>query len=217
MKRLPALSGIADEDQRRLRFLVTAHQLTGVERHNRLLDGARQENSAEHSWHVGICAMVLAPVVAAHVDLGRVLELLTVHDLVEIEVGDVPVYDEPARAQMVEVERAAAAQMFASVPGGEALLERWREFEAASSDEGRFARAVDRLQPMLLHWAGGGVVWREKRIPRSRLEGFVGVIADFWPPLGSLAEAIVRDAARRGDLIDDLPGRDVADVRCNRH
>jgi putative hydrolase of HD superfamily len=194
------LHGAEPEHQVLVSFLALAHGLTAVDRLNRLLDGSRQENSAEHSWHVGLCALVLAPHLAPELDIGRVLEILTIHDLVEIEVGDVPIYDTAARATQEAAERAAALRLFPNLPYGSRLLALWEDFEGATSDEARYARAIDRLQPMLIHWAGGGRVWRERGTRRETLDGLVALAGAFWPPVGRLAEAIIADAARRGDL-----------------
>lgn len=196
------LDGLAvDDDLRnRLRFVVSAHKLTAVERMNRLLDGSRAETTAEHSWHLVLCAMVLAPEFAPRVNLERVLKMLAIHDLVELEVGDIPLYEHARRSAAVKRELLAAERVFAGFPGGPAMLRMWREFERASTNEARFARAIDRLQPMLLHWAGGGLVWREHGRDRQTLDGFVQKIGELWPPLEPLAMAIITNAASHGDF-----------------
>jgi putative hydrolases of HD superfamily len=199
MERLDGLE-VENDVRDRVRFLVFAHRLTEIERVNVLLDGSRPETSAEHSWHLALCATVLAREFAPQVNLERVLKMVAIHDLVEIEVGDVPLYEETRRAAAAQAERGAAHRIFAGFPDGPDLLELWREFDEAASDEARFARAIDRLQPMLLHWAGGGLVWREHGRTRETLDGFVGKIEEFWPPLAALAAAIVADAARHGDF-----------------
>jgi len=190
--------------RRQLDFLLTAHLLTGVTRVNRLLDGSRGESSAEHSWHLALMAVVLAADEAPGVDLGRVLTMLLIHDLVEVEAGDVPIYDEQRRLDIVAVEEQAAARLFARLPAaqGGGLLELWHEFEAAETDEARFARAVDRLQPLLLHWASDGAAWAERRITATQERGLMAVIEQFWPSLGPVADGLIADAHRRGLLAD---------------
>ena len=194
------LEPVDTESSALLAFLAGAHGLTSVERLNRLIDDSRPETSAEHSWHVALCALVLAPHVAPDVDLGHVLEMLAVHDLVEIEVGDVPIYDSAARAAVALKESAAAPVLFDRLPEGARLLRLWEEFEAAESDEARYARAVDRLQPLLLHWAGGGKVWRRNAISRGKVDALVRLATDFWEPVGRLAAAVVAQAGERGDF-----------------
>ena len=191
------------EERRRLGFLVAAHGLTSVVRLNRLLDGSRGETSAEHSWHLALTALVLHPTVAPEVDLLAVLEMLLVHDVVEVDAGDVPIYDAVARAAAVAGEEAAATRLFGLLPAdqGRRIREAWDAFEAAATPEARFARAVDRLQPILIHWAGDGAVWRERGVTVGQERELMGLVAGFWPPLGPFAEALVDDAIRRGMLL----------------
>jgi putative hydrolase of HD superfamily len=191
-----------DDARRRLRFLVTALGLTSVTRVNRLLDGSRGETSAEHSWHLALAAVVLGAGTADGVDLAHVVAMLLVHDLVEIDAGDVPIYDAHARAAAAEGEERAAARLFGLLPPEEAeeQLALWREFEAAESPEARFARALDRLQPILVHWAGDGAAWIERGITEAQERELVAVVEEHWAPLAPLASALVDDAARRGLL-----------------
>ena len=200
--RLNALS-LSESDRNRLDFLVAAHGLTAVQRLNRLVDGSRSETSAEHSWHLALTAFVLHDYAGPTVQLERVLQMLLVHDIVEVDAGDVPIYDEPGRTEVVEVEARAARRLFGLLPEPDASahLALWREFEAAETDDARFARALDRLQPVLVHWAGGGAVWRERRITELQERGLLELIAELWPPLMSLAGAIIDDAVARGMLV----------------
>jgi putative hydrolase of HD superfamily len=185
-------------------FLVTAHGLTLVERVNRLLDGSRSETSAEHSWHLALTALVLAPEHGPQLDLEQVLTMLLVHDLVEVDAGDVPIYDTQAREAIEEVERAAAQRLFGLLPPeqGERLRAAWDAFEAAATPEARFARAVDRMQPMLVHWAGDGAAWAQRGITVAQERAFVEMITAWWPSLGPVAAAIVDDAVERGMLVE---------------
>jgi putative hydrolase of HD superfamily len=188
--------------RQQLEFLVTAHGLTAVTRLNRLLDGSRGETSAEHSWHLALTAVVLAGEHAPEVDLGRVVAMLTIHDLVEIEAGDVPIYDEQARIDVLVDEERAAARLFGLLPAPQAgqLLQLHHEFEAAQTQEARFAKAIDRLQPLLLHWAGDGDVWRDRKVTVDRERRLMAAIGEYWPSLAGIAEALIDDAHRRGML-----------------
>lgn len=193
-----------------LDFLLAAHGLTSVARLNRLLDDSRGESSAEHSWHLALAAVVLAPRVAPGVDLARVVEMLLLHDLVEVEAGDVPIYDEQARLDVVAAEQAAAVRIFARLPDpeGARLLALWQEAEDVRTDDARFAKALDRLQPLLLHWAGDGSVWAQRGVTVELERRLMGVIEDYWPALGPVAAALIDDAAERGLLAS---GGSVAD------
>jgi putative hydrolase of HD superfamily len=201
-ERLSALK-IPEADRARLAFLVEAHALTNVRRLNRVLDGSRSETSAEHSWHLALTAVMLKEYAGPTVALERVVEMLLVHDVVEVDAGDVPVYDTAARLAVAELEVRAADRLFALLPEPDAAHYRalWGEFEAAETDDARFARALDRLQPILVHWAGGGAVWRERGTTIADERRLLEVIEQFWPPLTPLASAITEDALERGMLI----------------
>jgi 5'-deoxynucleotidase YfbR-like HD superfamily hydrolase len=197
-----AALAVSEAVRRQFDFLVTAHRLTGVSRVNRLTDGSRAENSAEHSWHLALMAMVLAAEHAPGVDLGRVLSMLVIHDLVEVEAGDVPIYDEQVRLAAAVAEDTAAVALFGRLPAeqGDALLALWREFEAAGTAEARFAKAVDRLQPLLMHCASDGTAWAERGITAVQERRLMAVIERYWPSLGPLADSLITDAHQRGYL-----------------
>lgn len=127
-------------------------------RHNPLADGSRRENDAEHMWHLTVMALVLAEHAEEPVDLLRVLTAVALHDVVEIDAGDVLLYDDDARVAAAAGERAAAERIFGLLPADQAgqLRGLWEEFEARTSADARFAAAVDRLQPLLLNAAAGG-------------------------------------------------------------
>jgi len=154
-----------------LSFLVEADQLKNVLRRTLLTSGARQENSAEHSWHLALCAVVLEEYAAEPVDLLRAMKMLVVHDLVEIDAGDTFAYDTAANSSKLERERAAAGRIFGMLPPDLAgqLRAQWDEFEAHATPEARFAHAVDRIQPFLqnLHTEGG--TWRLYRPTRAQV------------------------------------------------
>ncbi len=197
---------IADADQARLTFLVAAHALTDVQRLNRVLDGSRAETSAEHSWHLALSAVMLREHAGPTVAIDRVVQMLLIHDVVEVDVGDVPVYDTAGRLAIAELEDRAADRLFALLPEPDASSFRtlWGEFESAETDDARFARALDRMQPLLVHWAGGGAVWRERGTTVEDERRLLAGIEQYWPPLSPLATAIIEDAVERGMLVDSL-------------
>ncbi|HTP15562.1 MAG TPA: HD domain-containing protein [Streptosporangiaceae bacterium] len=186
-----------------IRFAAEAGLLKGVLRQTMLTRPARRENSAEHSWHLGIMALALAEYAPADTDLGRVIAMLLVHDLVEIDAGDLFVYaDEEQQAQQRTAERAAADRIFALLPGGQAASLRglWDEFEERATHEARFARALDRLQPMLANLEAGGGTWREHGVTADQVLAKAWLIEDGSKTLGSYARELVRQAVRRGIL-----------------
>jgi putative hydrolases of HD superfamily len=187
----------------RLRFLREADQLKGVLRQSSILDGTRKENSAEHSWHLALMAQVLGGYAPPGTDLSRVTAMLLIHDLVEIDAGDLFVYaDAAAQARQEAAEHAAAGRIFALLPAGQAqeLRALWDEFEERRTPEARFARALDRLQPMLANYYLGGGTWQAHGVPASRVLEKVALIEDGSPALGDFARELVESAVRQGFL-----------------
>lgn len=185
-------------------FVLELDRLKQVLRQTVLLDGSRQENSAEHSWHLAVMALVLAEHAAGPLDLCRVLQMLLVHDVVEIDAGDVFVYDASARAQQAEREHAAAERIFGLLPADQAegLRALWAEFEARQTPEARFARALDRLQPLLHNWRTRGITWRRHGVSAPQVLAVNGVIADGAPALWAYAQRLIADAMSQGFLAD---------------
>ncbi|WP_416368379.1 HD domain-containing protein [Tritonibacter mobilis] len=164
----------------RLAFLSEADRLKSVLRASRIASGARYENSAEHSWHIMLYGWILAPHSLSEVDVSRVLKILLLHDLVEIDAGDVPIHsklDAAALRQIEETEKAAAERIFGLLPDAQAkdCLMVWQEFEAAQSADAVFAKSIDRVQPVLLNIATGGGSWVAYDVTLPQLETRVGV------------------------------------------
>ena len=162
-------------------FLMEADRLKQVLRATTLADGSRRENSGEHSWHVALYAMVLADHAPEGVDLARVIRMLILHDLVEIDVGDVPIHSANGEAHgsaaVAEAEARAADRIFGLLPPdiGADFRATWEEFEAGESAEARFAKSLDRVQPVLHNLASGGGTWIEYDVSFDQLEARVGV------------------------------------------
>ncbi len=179
--------------ERQLSFLREIDQLKRVLRMTPLLDRSRRENSAEHSWHLAMYALILAEHAAAPVDVLRVVKMLLVHDIVEIDAGDAPLHDAAARAGQAEREQAAARRIFSLLPPAQAaeLRALWDEFEAGASDDARFARSLDRLQPLLHNTATGGGTWVDGRVSEEQ------VMARYGPAIQGGAPALWAEAASR--------------------
>jgi putative hydrolase of HD superfamily len=192
---------------RQARFLREADQLKGVLRQSSILDGSRKENSAEHSWHLALMALVLRDYAPPGTDLNRVTAMLLIHDLVEIDAGDLFVYaDAAAQARQEAAEQAAADRLFTLLPPGQGpeLRGLWDEFEERRTPEARFARALDRLQPMLANYYLGGGTWQEHGVGAGQVLDKVALIADGSAALGDFARELVDSAVRQGFL---SPGR----------
>jgi putative hydrolase of HD superfamily len=188
-----------------LDFLGLADRLKQVERRGRvvLADGStRRENSAEHSWHFALCALLLQPEVAAEVDLGRVLAMAAVHDLVEIEAGDTFAYDEAGRATQAEREAAAAKVVFGALPPdlGPRLRALWEEFEAGETPEARFAMACDRLQGFLQNVLSDGISWRAAGVTQAATLGRMGPAMAADPAFAALIGQLYEKAEAAGML-----------------
>lgn len=185
-----------------LRFLIEADGLKTVIRGSRIADGSRRENSAEHSWHLALFAIVLSEWATEPVDVLRTVTMLVVHDLVEVLCGDTPLFDTVGAASQAEREAAAAAKLFGLLPGDQdaALRRLWEEFEAAQTADARFAKALDRLQPILLNHLVGGGTWTDYDVDEDRERSMTCRIAEGSPTLWAAAEAVFREAVREGWL-----------------
>ena len=162
-------------------FLNEADRLKSELRATTLVDGSRRENSAEHSWHLALYAMVLADQSAPDVNSGRVLRMLILHDLVEIDVGDVPIHSAGGMAHDSEATKAAEAEaairIFGLLPPdiGAEFHALWQEFEAAESPDAIFAKSLDRVQPVMANLMSGGGTWTEYEVTLDQLDSRVGV------------------------------------------
>ena len=186
-----------------LRFVLEADRLKSVLRQSTLLDGSRRENSAEHSWHLALMAVVLGQYAPPGTDLGKVTTMVLLHDLVEIDAGDLYVYaDEAAQQRQAAAERAAADRLFGLLPAeqGAALRALWDEFELRVTPEARFARALDRLQPILANYHAGGKTWQANGITADQVLARVRLIEDGSAALGGYARDLIADAVHRGYL-----------------
>lgn len=185
-----------------LAFLREIDALKGVQRRSLCMDASRRENSAEHSWHIALMALVLHEYAEPSVDLARVLMLLLVHDIVEIDAGDTFCYDTDGYRDKQAREQAAADRIFNLLPAEQAdrIHRLWREFEEARTAEARFANAVDRLMPLLHNYYTGGRVWQEHGVDRDQVIGRNRVIRAGAPRLWDYAQALIDDAVARGLL-----------------
>lgn len=186
-----------------LRFLLEADRLKGVLRQSPIIDGSRRENSAEHSWHLALMSLVLGQYAPAGTDLSRVTAMTVVHDLVEIDAGDLFVYAGPeAQARQEEAERAAADRLFGLLPAEQAagLRALWNEFEERRTPEAKFARALDRLQPMLANYQLGGGTWAQHGVTADQVLTKVALIEDGSAALGAFARELISASVSRGFL-----------------
>ncbi len=193
----------ADRLDEQLAFVGEAGRLKGVLRQTRLAGLGRRENSAEHSWHLAMMALALAEHAPEGTDIGKVSSMVLIHDLVEIDAGDLFLYaSEDAQRLQEAAEEAAAARIFAILPADQAASFRrlWDEFSERRSAEARFARALDRLQPMLENLAAGGGTWQAHGITADQVLEKVKLIDEGSPSLGQYARDLVARAVAIGIL-----------------
>lgn len=182
-------------------FILELDKLKAVTRKTRPLGLERYENSAEHSWQIALFAVSLAHHAESPIDVPRVVAMLLVHDIGEIDCGDTMVYTEGGWPERKAAELAAVERIFGLLPEGrgDAFLTLWREFEGAATPEARFAHAVDRAMPVLLNLANRGQSWRENGITHERVVGRVGPpIREGCPALWTYLEARLEEERRKG-------------------
>lgn len=189
--------------RKQIKFLMEIDKLKSVYRRSYLADKSRHENDAEHSWHLALMAMILHEH-ADHreLDILKVLKMLIVHDLVEIDAGDTFAYDDQGQLDKAEREQAAAERLFGMLPEDQQrdVLALWVEFEARSTPEAQFATAMDRLAPLLLNYATEGKSWREHGVTSDQVLAYNRKIAESSQVLWSFVESLVQDAVDRGYL-----------------
>ena len=197
--------GVSDRLSRQLTFILEADKLKAVERRTPLVDNSRQENSAEHSWHLALAALTLIEYAPDGTDLLHALRLGTVHDLVEIDAGDTFAYD-PAQQESKDArELAAAERIFGLLPRDLAVQVRewWGEFEAMQTPSARFANALDRLQPLLLNMHSGGGSWRTHRVGRSQVLQRMNPIQLWMPAVWPFVLETIDQACAAGLIVNE--------------
>jgi putative hydrolase of HD superfamily len=182
-------------------FILELDKLKGVTRKVRPLGLDRYENPAEHSWQIALLAASLAPYAESTIDIHRVIGMLLVHDIGEIDIGDTMVYAEEGWEERKAAEHAAVKRIFGLLPEpqGTRFLALWQEFEDAETPEARFAHAADRAMPVLLNLANKGQSWRENGISHERVvRRLAPPIRAGCPALWDYLEARLEEERRKG-------------------
>ncbi len=188
--------------EQQITFILEVDRLKSILRRSYLLNETRHENSAEHSWHLSVMALVLAEHANAEVDTLRVLKMLLVHDIVEIDSGDTYIYDAAGNVTKAERENAAARRIFGLLPEDQQaeLTALWQEFEARETPEAKFAAALDRLMPLLHNSHTQGRSWQEHGITKQHVLTLNRHMDEGSQTLWEYAEALIQDAAAQGFL-----------------
>jgi putative hydrolases of HD superfamily len=177
-----------------LTFLTEIDALKSIMRQSLLANRSRRENSAEHSWHLGMFGLVLSDADPT-LDTAKIIAMLLIHDIVEIDAGDAPIHRTHDAAALAQAEQAAAERIFGLLPETqwEKFMSLWHEFEAAETADARFAKALDRLQPLLLNTLTGGGTWAESGVTEEQVyERYGPTIERGSPALWSRARVLVR-------------------------
>jgi putative hydrolase of HD superfamily len=186
---------------RQLSFIVEIDKLKSILRHTLLMDGSRRENDAEHAWHLSLMALVFSDLSKGKdLDLFKVVRMVLIHDLVEIDSGDAFLYDEKKRAELKTLERGAARRIFGLLPRDQAREFRrlWEEFEERKSPEARFAAALDRFQPVLHNYKTKGKTWKRHKVDAATVLEKNAHIADGVPVLWELVKEMVAEGVKEG-------------------
>ncbi|MEL6665418.1 MAG: HD domain-containing protein [Pseudomonadota bacterium] len=179
----------------RMSFLTEIDALKGVLRASPIIDQTRRENTAEHSWHLSMYALVLAPLAPTAVNIDRVVKMLLVHDVVEIDAGDTPIHGGKGLEEQAVREEKAAERLFGLLPKEQEVQLRtlWEEFEAAKSQDARFAKALDRLQPLIQNVYTDGGTWAEANVSEQQVyERYGPTIKNGSEELWGYARELVR-------------------------
>lgn len=199
---IPRLTAGSPRLQQQINFILEVDKAKGILRSTHVSVADRRENDGEHAWHVALIALVLAEYAPPGIDLLRVIAMLLLHDIVEIDAGDVNVYDAEARVGQAARERRAADRIYGLLPSEQGLEFRklWEDFEARESPEARFAASIDRLQPLLLNYHTQGATWRDREVTRAQVLAVNAHIAEGSQELWELARAVIDDAREHGYL-----------------
>lgn len=192
-----------DKLSRQMDFLIEIDKLKTVLRRAYITDASRRENSAEHSWHVAMMAMILAEHGNEDIDLHRVIKMLLIHDIPEIDAGDTSVYARVSEPGIAGREILGADRIFSLLPADQAqeLREIWSEFEQGKTVESKFARALDRLIPLMHNYCTQGKRWKEDGITYEQVLAINQPIREGSQELWEYALSIIDQCVAKGYLL----------------
>lgn len=187
---------------KQLLFTANIDKMTAVLRRTMLIDKSRRENDAEHSWHIAVMAMLFTEYAIEPVDIGRVVQMCVVHDLVEIIAGDTFAYDAEGNMDKEDREKAAADRLFSEIPEeqGKLLRSFWEEFDAMETADAKYAACMDRLQPFLHNTLTDGHTWVESQVNRAVVEKRMAIVKEFMPKVYKWVSDNLDNAISKGWL-----------------
>lgn len=192
----------SDQLVKQIEFLKEIDKLKYIQRKTKLFNSDRNENDAEHSWHLAMMAIILAQHSNTTIDLLKVLKMLLIHDIVEIDAGDTFIYDTQKSHTNTDQERLAAERIFGLLPAEQAAeyMGIWEEFEESQTDEAKFARSMDRLEPLLQNASNNGGTWQEFDVDYAKVYEKKQVIKNGSTTIWEYAEQVLNDSVERGIL-----------------
>lgn len=188
--------------KKQLDFMLELDKMKNIYRQTYVLHEDRKENDAEHSWHLAILAFMLEEYAAEPIDTLKVIKMVLLHDVVEIDAGDTYLYDEEGYKSKTEREEKAAQRIFGLLPDDQRdeYYALWREFEDDITYESRFASILDRMQPLLLNYTKGGIAWKEHGVHKEQVLSRNRPYFDASHELAEVIESVIEDAATKGWL-----------------
>ncbi|WP_164172569.1 HD domain-containing protein [Ruminococcus flavefaciens] len=188
--------------EKQINFILELDKMKNLYRQTYVLHEDRKENDTEHSWHIAIMAILLSEYANSEIDTAKVIKMLLLHDVIEIDAGDTYCYDAVGNSTKAEREEKAARRIFGLLPEDQCteFYELWREFEDSVTKEARFAAVLDRLQPLMLNYTKGGISWQEHGIHKEQVlkrnENYFGEADE----LAELIRSVIDDAEKKGWL-----------------
>lgn len=188
--------------EKQINFILELDKMKNLYRQTYVLHEDRKENDAEHSWHIAIMAILLSEYANSEIDTAKVIKMLLLHDVIEIDAGDTYCYDAVGNSTKAEREEKAARRIFGLLPEDQCteFYELWREFEDSVTKGARFAAVLDRLQPLMLNYTKGGISWQEHGIHKEQVlkrnENYFGEADE----LAELIRSVIDDAEKKGWL-----------------
>lgn len=187
---------------KQIEFIKEIDKVKYIQRRTRLFNSDRNENDAEHSWHLALMALVLAEHANEPIDIFKVMKMVLIHDIVEIDAGDTFIYDTSKSHSNTNEERLAANRIFGLLPTDQAneLIAIWEEFEAGETNEAKFARAMDRLEPLLQNTSNNGGTWNEFGVDYNKVYEKKKIIKEGSNAIWKYAEELINDSVEKGIL-----------------
>lgn len=193
---------ITDRLRKQLDFMLELDRMKNLYRQTYVLHEDRKENDAEHSWHIAVMAFLLEEYADSPINILKVMKMLLIHDVVEIDAGDTYLYDKEGNKTKSDREEKAAQRIFGLLPDDQKkeFYSLWREFEDKQTNDAKFAGVLDRIQPLLLNYSKGGISWQEHGIHAEQVASRNTGTAETSAALAEVINAVIKDAAERGLL-----------------